>query len=317
LSKLIRILGFVCISSLSLTCLPARAQDTSKLDVCVGYSYLNVDTNGADFQSLGITSRQGANGWEGSASGNVYKWLAAEADFSGYYKTYPVDLSSFGLNTVDVNVRDYGFLGGPRVNFGPAFIHGLVGADHLTGSAMDASASQDSFAAAFGGGLQVPVASRFAIRASADYVLTRHNIFKVVDSALPNYTQNNFRASIGVVFRFGASGGTGSRVSGEPESAATGNEEAPLLGVAGYERSDGFFVLSVRALSVAAAAGIKPGDVVMSIDARPVQSSRDIEAACATSPTGIVKVMYFRSGVLQMEADVGRKRRSYCRADTL
>ncbi|MGH9733103.1 MAG: outer membrane beta-barrel protein [Candidatus Acidiferrales bacterium] len=300
MNKLIRVFSFVCVGSFFLACLPARAQDASKLDVFVGYSYLNVDTNGADFQSLGITSRQSANGWEGSVSSRVYKWLAAEADFSGYYKAY--DFSSVGFGTVDV--RDYGFLGGPRVNLGPAFIHGLVGADHLTGSAMGTSESQDSFAAAFGGGLQIPVAPRFAIRASADYVLTRHNIFKIVEPALPNYTQNNFRASVGIVFRFGASRGTVSRVSREPESVASGNEEAPLLGVAGYERSDGFFVLSVRALSAAAAAGIKPGDVVMSIDARPVQSSRDIEAACAMSQTGIVKVMYFRSGVLQMEADV-------------
>lgn len=304
LGKLIWIFGFVCVGSFFLISLPARAQDASKVDVFAGYSYLNVDTNNANVQPLGITSRQSANGWESSASGSVYKWLAAEADFSGYYKTYPVDLSSFGLGTVDVDVRDYGFLGGPRVNLGPAFIHGLVGADRLTGSAMGASESQDSFAAAFGGGLQVPVAPRFAIRASADYVLTRHNIFKIVDSTLPNYTQNNFRASIGIVFRFGTSGGTGSHVSDEPRSVASGNEEAPLLGVAGYERSDGFFVVSVRALSAAAAAGIRPGDIVMSMDARPVQSSRDIEAAIATSQTGIVKVMYFRDGVLQMEAEV-------------
>ena len=295
----------VCAVSLLLASSLAHAQDKTKVDVFVGYSYLNADTNNADLQLLGIGSRESANGWEASVSGNVYKWLAAEGDFSGYYKTYTANLSPVGLGNVDINVHDYGFLGGPRVNFGPAFVHALVGADHLTGSALGGSESQDSFAGAFGGGFQIPVAPRFAIRASADYVLTRHNIFKIVDPTLPNHTQNNFRASVGIVFRFGGRGETSARLPrSRPSESVSGSEQAPLLGVTGYGRGDGFLVTSVRGLSPAAEAGIKAGDVVMTIDGQPVHSAHDIEAAIAANQTGMVRVLYFKSGVIETEASV-------------
>jgi C-terminal processing protease CtpA/Prc len=164
--------------------------------------------------------------------------------------------------------------------------------------------SQDSFAGAFGGGVQIPVAPRWAVRASADYVLTRHNIFKLVDPFLSNYTQNNYRVSAGIVFSFGGTRETRSHVSGSSPSHISGSEDAILFGISGYTRGDGVVVLSVHDSSPAAAAGIEPGDVVMRIDAQPVHDSHDIESAVATSKTGTVRVMYFRRGVLQIEKDI-------------
>jgi hypothetical protein len=35
-----------------------------------------------------------------------------------------------------VDVHDYSYLAGPRVNFRPVFVHALIGGDHLTGSAL-------------------------------------------------------------------------------------------------------------------------------------------------------------------------------------
>src|SRR6266852_3972493 len=133
------------------------AQD-SRADVFGGYSYLNLDTNG-------LSSRQNANGWEASVSGNFNKWFAAEADVSGYYKNYDV----LGVN---VAVRDYSYVAGPRINFKPMFVHALVGGDHLTGGALGLSAAQDSPAGGFGGGVQGRVSRRFSFRASADYVFS-------------------------------------------------------------------------------------------------------------------------------------------------
>jgi len=46
-------------------------RDVPKAEVFAGYSYLNLDTNQ-------LTSRQSANGWESSVSGNFNKWLAAD-----------------------------------------------------------------------------------------------------------------------------------------------------------------------------------------------------------------------------------------------
>ena len=67
----------------------AFAQE-SRADLFGGYSYVNIDTNG-------LTSRQNANGWEASISGNFNRWFAVEGDVSGYYKTYSVDLGDQGI----------------------------------------------------------------------------------------------------------------------------------------------------------------------------------------------------------------------------
>jgi len=172
----------------------AAAQDMPRADLFAGYSYLNVDTNG-------LSSRQSMNGWESSASVSVWKWLAAEGDVSGYYEN---DVLGLG-----VNARDYGYVAGPRFNFRPAFVHVLLGVDRLTGSYAGDSASQNSFATAFGGGVQIPIGHHWAVRTSADYVLTHHNIF-----GGPGVDQNNFRLGVGIVYVFG--GGDRSRAKFAP-----------------------------------------------------------------------------------------------------
>jgi opacity protein-like surface antigen len=289
LGALTVILAFVC-------CFPAFAQDVPRAEVFGGYSYLNIDTNG-------ISSRQSANGWEASVSGNFNHWFAVEGSVAGYYKSYSFDLASLGLGTVDVDVHDYSYLFGPRVNFRPVFVHALVGGDHLTGSALGFSASQDSFAAAFGGGVEWKVAPQWAIRGSGDYVLTRHNIF---GSALQNFTQNNFRASVGVVYLIG--GDRGSRphvIHGKAQQqTCSDTSEAALLGVTGCSSSYGFTVYSVRTGSPAAALGIVRDDIVTSIDGRPVRNSQEIETAIAASASGTIKIAWMLRGTNLTEREV-------------
>jgi opacity protein-like surface antigen len=268
-------------------CSSSHAQDVPRVEIFGGYSYLNIDTNG-------LTSRQSANGWEASVAGNFNTWLALEGDASGYYKTYPEDLSILGLGLVDVNVHDYGFVGGPRINFRPFFVHALIGVDRVTGSALGSSASQNSFAGAFGGGIQWPVAQHWAVRGSADYVLTQHNIF-----GGPEYTQNNFRVSAGIVYTFGGTPEARSRRTDHQKAAlpqCEGSSEVALLGVMGCGDDTGVKVTSVLPGSPAALAGISAGDTITDIDGRPVRSSRDIEAAIAANTSGTVKISYMIRG---------------------
>jgi hypothetical protein len=276
-------------------CGSSRAQDVPRVEVFGGYSYVDFDTNGL------TTSRQSANGWEASVAGNFNKWFALEGDVSGYYKTYSVDLSALDLGVVDFDAHDFGFVGGPRINFRPFFVHALVGVDHLSGTALGFSASQDSFAGAFGGGIQWPVGQHWAVRGSADYVLTQHNIF-----GGPAYTQNNFRVSAGIVYTFGGTR-EGSTRSAEHQKPALpqceGSSEAPLLGVMGCGDGTGVKVTSVLPGSPAAQAGISPGDTITDIDGRPVRSSRDIEAAIAASTTGTVKIKYMIRGAWLTERE--------------
>ncbi len=260
-------------------CGSAFGQDVPRAEVFGGYSYLNIDTNG-------LSSRQSANGWEAAISGNFNNWFGVEGDVAGYYKTI-----------AGVSVRDYSYAGGPRFNYRQLpsvtiFGHALLGGDHLTGSFAGLSASQDSFASAFGGGVQWRVAPQWAVRASGDYVLTHHNIF---GSAGSSFTQSNFRASVGIVYVFGgrreASSGGRNQTTNVPIQTGPASEAA-LLGVSGYATDIGFKITSVRAGSPAAQIYLSPGDTIFQIDGRDVQSSHDIEAEIAASASGTVKVTF-------------------------
>ena len=294
---------------LMLVCAPSLwCQETPQIEIFGGYSYLNADTN-----NLASPSRQSANGWEASVSGNFNKWFAVEGDVSGYYKTYSVNTAvvppnePLGVGIATLSISDYGFSGGPRLNFRPVFFHALVGGDHLIANvnvpliAFSGSASQNSFAAAFGGGVEWKVAPHWAVRGSADYVLTRHNLLNLIPGVSgPDKTQNNIRASVGIVFPLGRIGESSPRESSQraPSRKPNASEpceavsEAPILGVSGCATADGLKITLVQPGSPGVNAGINPGDIVVKIDGRPVQSGRDIELAIAASQTGTITVGY-------------------------
>jgi hypothetical protein len=164
-------------------------------EIFVGYSYLNFNANGL------TNSRHSAYGWDASVSGNFNQWFALELDISGYYKNFSYYTgNASGLpNIITISYyRDYSYLAGPRLNYGPVFAHALFGGDHLSGSALGTSAPQTGFAGALGGGIQFPMGDRFAFRVGADYAFSEHNIL-----GGSSVTKNNFRASAGIVFNLG------------------------------------------------------------------------------------------------------------------
>lgn len=265
----------------------ALSQDYYRAEVFGGYSYLNIDTNG-------LTSRQDLNGWEASVAGSANRWVGVEGDVSGYYKTY-----------LGVRVTDYAFAGGPRINIGPAFVHTLFGMDSLTGSALGLSASQNSFAGLLGGGVEYPTVKRWAVRVSADYAFTHHNIL-----GGSRVLQNNFRVSAGIVFKFGP---VGSKAAAR--QPASGRAAAPLriaavaipaLGVQVVSRSgSGAEIAAVSDGSPAQAAGIHVGDLINSVDGIAVHTPAELDAAVANRTPGTqVKVGYLISGKWQSEATV-------------
>jgi Outer membrane protein beta-barrel domain/PDZ domain len=311
--------------SIVLACSWALAQDFPRAEVYGGYSYLNIDTNN-------LSPRQSANGWEASVAGNFTKWFAAEADVSGYYKNYSVDLTSLGLGTLNVKVTDYSYAGGPRINLRPAFIHALFGGDHLTGSALGFSRSQNGFAGLAGGGVQWKVSNHLSVRASADYVFTRHNIFG--GSAL---TQDNFRAGVGLVYSFGRTGPADTTprpersssartkpTTSEPRSSGSttgGNERTqpktypagsrsgipiPVLGlVASAREGGGAEIKEVAPGSVASYAGFNSGDVINSIDGKTVSSPTELAAELSNRVPGEkVRIGYLVHGYWQTETTI-------------
>ena len=268
----------------------AFSQD-SRADLFGGYSYVNIDTNG-------LTSRQNANGWEASISGNFNRWIAIEGDVSGYYKTYSLNLASLNLGTLDVKVTDYSYAGGPRINLRPIFIHALFGGDHLTGSALGYSESQDGMAGLVGGGIQWKVSGRWSVRASADYAFTRHNIF-----GGPSVTQNNVRASVGIVYGFGGT----KRASKTPRQSVPRASGAgmliPSLGItAAIGNNPGAEITDEAPNGITALAGIHVGDVINAVDGKPIRTPMELAAELANHATGDkIKLGFLLHGQWQSE----------------
>lgn len=290
------------------------AQD-SRADVYGGYSYVNIDTNN-------ISPRQNANGWEAAVSGNFNKWFAVEGDVSGYYKSYSATLSGA---TATAKVTDYSLAGGPRINLKPVFIHALFGGDHLHATATVAgvsgslSGTQDGMAGLVGGGIQWKVSGPWSVRASADYVFTRHNIF-----GGPSVTQNNYRAGAGIVYSFGG------RRSAEQErapqmSAPQAQMPAPTeplqpsapkmtgtgmkldaLGVkVTLGRSAGAEISDVAPNGVAALAGLHRGDVINTVDGKSVRTPMELAAELASRQAGDkLRLGYLLQGTWQTETVV-------------
>jgi peptidoglycan-associated lipoprotein len=170
----------IMILHLLLLSLQVVAQETPKAEVFGGYSYA-----GGNF-----------HGWNASITGNVNKWFGLTADFSGHYG------GEFDEDGFDERQRVHSYLFGARFAARKKrvmpFAHALVGAStlktELTGFGQRFFFSDTGFALVLGGGLDIKVNDRIAIRAfQLDYL--RATFF--------GEAENRGRLAFGVVFRFG------------------------------------------------------------------------------------------------------------------
>jgi len=184
------------LSSLLAICLPlaASAQEGApKVEIFGGYSYLRADTGAIVIDSVS------AHGFNTSLAGNITKHIGIVGEFSRFTVSEGFTVSVLGRINVDSNVVTYLF--GPRItpHRGKVepFVHALLGGarenDKLTGGLVD-ELTENAFAFALGGGLDIKVNDNFAIRvAQVDYL----------GDKLGGETANNFRYSVGIVIRLG------------------------------------------------------------------------------------------------------------------
>ena len=167
----------MCLAVVALS--PAIAQDVSKAEVFGGYSWA-----GGNF-----------HGWNAAVMGNVTTRFGIVADFSGHYGS---ELDGAILIKKD----GHSFLFGPRFSFRgkrlTPFVYALFGAtrfhESATISGQHLSDSDTGFSSALGGGLDVKVNDRVAIRAfQIDYF--RPNFF--------GEAHNRGRLAFGVVLHLG------------------------------------------------------------------------------------------------------------------
>lgn len=160
------------------------------VDLYAGYSYV-FNTYNPTSTSYSVS---GMNGWDASLKIPLLgQFLGIKGDVSGFYRN----------DSPQFNPKAYFFLVGPQVGFhmgkSTLFAHGMVGSAHLTSSALPNITSDNSFAVAVGGGLDVGVARWLAWRVTGDFYNTH---YKATNQNFNQITNSNGRVSTGPVLRF-------------------------------------------------------------------------------------------------------------------
>ena len=183
----------------------ANAQFVPSGNISLGYSYVRADLSTSRPLSPSF-SNSNFNGWDGSLEFKLIPWLGGVADFGGTYGTPRVTpaceaIPSPPCGPFDATTHVNTFLFGPRVSlpisrFTP-FAHVLLGAGHISSSGTipgggNFSTSDTVFTMAVGAGLDYKLVKGLAWRFQGDDLHTRFF----------NSTQNNFRLTTGIVFRF-------------------------------------------------------------------------------------------------------------------
>ncbi len=155
----------------------SAAQQVSRYDVFGGYSYLRLDS-----KSYGFANSTNMNGGEIQGAYNLTRNFAAIADIGADFAQ---------------NQHFYSFMAGGQASLHR--YHGTLFAHVLGGKARNADeipnvASNVGRSIAAGGGYDLPFRQRYSIR-----------VFQVdwVNTHTYGVTQNNIRASVGLVFHFG------------------------------------------------------------------------------------------------------------------
>ena len=167
-------------------------------NVFVGFSYERTNSTAFGPNLVRTTvSSPNLHGWEASVEGKIFPFIGIVGDFSGHYGSQSfAEATPNGLLNINVTGHEQEYLAGPRLSvpvgkFTP-FAEALVGAAHIHTGGTLPGPSNTSFATALGGGLDYRLFGPIAARVEGDYLRT----------SFFNSTQNNFRLSLGAVFRF-------------------------------------------------------------------------------------------------------------------
>ena len=197
--------------AISITPTLAHAQDkTAKAELFLGYTHF-----GAGSTSTAGNRMVGLNGGSAAFAYNFNNHVGLVADIGGY-DANQLQLTGNGANqplVVDASGTAYSFLFGPRLSFlrghrVSPFAQVLVGGIHASqvtvtncaGTFCTPLPSQNALAMTGGAGLDFRITRHIFLRAvQAEYMLTRF----ASTTGAANTTQNDFRISSGLVFRFG------------------------------------------------------------------------------------------------------------------
>jgi hypothetical protein len=178
------------------------AQQTPRIEIFGGYSFERISACGSsgsmDFSLChaeeGTAEANNYNGWNAAGTVFAYKFLGFTADLAGHYGTTGVSGASASFAPF---TSRYSYMFGPvaavrNKTYAP-FVHVLFG--RITNNF---GSSYANFAWAIGGGIDVAVSRRWAVRmVQFDYERANEP-----GSSGSNSAANGFRVSTGAVFKF-------------------------------------------------------------------------------------------------------------------
>jgi hypothetical protein len=187
----------------------AFGQPAPKADLFLGYSFLRANS-AREIPAFTM------NGGVGTLGLNINRYIGFEAELGGYHNG---NISDVRLDTTTMT-----YLFGPRLSIARnkkvyPYFHTLFGGMHLTTSILPETvvtpvtpasssgrykASQDAFAMAIGGGLDIKVGRLISIRPiQLDYVMTRFEDFGLSGQPPDDRNQHHLRYAAGILFNFG------------------------------------------------------------------------------------------------------------------
>jgi opacity protein-like surface antigen len=208
---------------LCLSCVLSAAQTNfDEWKIYGGYQYTSLDTHAVQdalnlqhaldptFPLLNFGRHQGLNGWDVGGEEDVVKWFGLVIDISGTYGSNNLPLSSASTIATELRTKMqlYTFTGGPQFTLRRSsrvqpFARALLGGgwesvsinllENNVPQLAELKSKDSGFAYGGGGGVDFFFSRKIGLRVAADYIRT----------PFFNDTQNNFRGTAGLVFRFG------------------------------------------------------------------------------------------------------------------
>jgi PKD domain len=287
-----------------LTGVYASAQDVPKVEIPIGFSFVNVHPNLAPITSFNVF------GGGGQFDVNFGDYFGIKADFMGYtqgsgLKNQLKNLPGYA-GQASGNVFTYMF--GPQIkkhtgSFQP-FGEVLFGAAHtnayatianvITGTVASGSGNNNGFALAAGGGIDYKINNHFSARpVEVDYLLTRFSANHVA-----GYTanQNNFRYVAGIDLTFGGAPPVPPTAScfvnptsiyaGDPVSATVMTQNFNPKHTITYSwTSTGGQVTGSTESAGVATASLTPGSYTVSVTATDAKEKKNNSVTCTASFT--------------------------------
>jgi hypothetical protein len=197
------LLASAVLSSLAVA---AMGQEFPKVEVFGGYSYGN-------FQIL--KSHSSLNGWNASATVNIYRWFGLTTDFGGLYggtasETVPNSPAIGGTTTVHEKEKLHTILFGPQFSYRvgriSSFAHVLIGDARITtgfSSTCNSCGGSVFLGTPIFVGLRSPSTLATSLGLGLDYGFKNNLAWRTQADYLQYGTTDNVRISTGLVFQVG------------------------------------------------------------------------------------------------------------------